>query len=70
MIVYKKFWETLKNKEVSTYELIEKHNINPNTLTRMRSNKFISTRTVNDFCRILECQVSDILEYVPDSMES
>ncbi len=67
MIIYNKFWETLKSKNISTYQLIEKHNINRNTLTRMRNNKHISTRTIDDFCKILNCEVSDIIEFVNEN---
>lgn len=66
MIGYSPFWETLKQKNVSTYALIEKHNINPNTLTRMRTNKYLSMRTIDDLCRILDCKIEDIAEHIPD----
>ena len=66
MISYAPFWETLKNKKVSTYALREYHGINPNTLTRMKGNKYLSMRTVEDLCRILGCDIQDIVQYVPD----
>lgn len=66
MIVYEPFWETLKKKNISTYTLIEKHNINPNTLTRMRANRYLSMRTIDDLCRILNCRIEDIAEHKPD----
>jgi len=65
MIVYEPFWETLKQKNISTYTLIEKHNINPNTLTRMRANRYLSMRTIDDLCKILNCQIEDIAKYKP-----
>jgi len=65
MINYEPFWETLKIKGVSTYTLREKHNINPNTLTRMKGNKYLSMRTIEDLCAILECDIQDIVKYVP-----
>ncbi len=63
MIIHDNFWKTLESKNISTYQLIEKHNINRNTLTRMRQGKYISTRTIDDFCKILNCEVSDIIEF-------
>ncbi|HBC27802.1 MAG TPA: XRE family transcriptional regulator, partial [Ruminococcaceae bacterium] len=50
----------------TTYMLREKYHISPNTLTRMKSNKYLSMRTMEDFCRILDCRLEDIAEYVPD----
>lgn len=66
MINYEPFWATLKRKNVTTYTLREKYNISPNTLTRMKNNKYLSMRTIEDFCRILDCPLEDIAEYVPD----
>lgn len=67
MIVYKPFWETIKIKNISTYALIEKYGINSNTLTRMRANKYLSMRTINDLCEILDCRIEDIAEYIPST---
>ena len=66
MISYRPFWITLKEKEVSTYALRENYGVNPNTLTRMKHNQYLSMRTVEDLCRILDCRVEDIAEYIPD----
>jgi len=66
MISYAPFWETLKRKGISTYALREKCNISPNTLTRMRQNKYLSMRTIEDLCKILNCRIEEIAEYIPD----
>ena len=66
MISYAPFWKTLKRKNVTTYMLREKHNISPNTLTRMKNNMYLSMRTVEDLCKILNCRLEDIAEYIPD----
>ena len=66
MISYSPFWETLKIKGISTYALREKYHISPNTLTRMRSNQYLSMRTIEDLCKILDCKIEDIAEYIPD----
>jgi len=64
MISYQPFWETLKTKGISTYTLREKYGINPNTLTRMKNNKYLSMRTIEDFCKILDCNLEDIATYI------
>ena len=64
MISYAPFWETLKRKGITTYMLREKHNISPNTLTRMKNNKYLSMRTIEDLCKILHCRLEDIAEYI------
>ena len=65
MIVYTPFWETLKASNESTYTLIRKHHISSSTIDKLRRNKPLNTTTLNDLCRILNCRIEDIAEYIP-----
>ena len=64
MISYDPFYETLKKKGISTYKLINQYGISRSLLDRLKHNKPISTVTLDDLCKILDCSVSDILVYV------
>ena len=64
MISYKPFWETLKRKGITTYTLINRYNISSATIDRMKKGNGISTMKIDDFCKILECEVSDIIEFI------
>ena len=65
MISYSPFWVTLRNSPETTYTLIKNHRISSSTIDKLRKNKPINTTTLNDLCRILDCRVEQILEYVP-----
>lgn len=65
MISYRPLWDTLKKKNISTYALINKYNINSSTINRMRNNKNVSTETLNAICFALQCEISDVVEYIP-----
>ena len=65
MIVYERFWITLKQSNQSTYTLITKYHISSSTIDKLRKNKPLTTTTLNDLCRILQCRIEDIMEYVP-----
>lgn len=65
MIVYNPFWATLKNSTESTYSLITKHHLSSSTIDKLRKNKPLNTTTLNDLCRILNCRIENIIEYVP-----
>lgn len=66
MISYAPFWATLRTSSESTYTLIKNHHISSSTIDKLRKNKPLNTTTVNDLCRILECRVEEIMEYVPN----
>lgn len=63
MISYEPFYETLLKKNITEYALIFKHGISANTLHRMKKGAAITTTTLDALCSILDCGVSDILEY-------
>lgn len=67
MVVYTPFWATLKGSGQSTYTLIKDHHISSSTIDKLRNNKPVNTTTINDLCRILQCRVEDIMEYVPSA---
>ena len=66
MISYEPFWRTLKERDMTTYALITRHNISSATIDRIKKGEGITTTKIDDFCRILQCAVSDIIEYIPE----
>lgn len=63
MISYRPLWETLNKKNISTYDLIYKQGISANTVHRMKHGKPVTTKTIDELCIILNCNVSDIIEF-------
>ncbi|MBQ8144681.1 MAG: helix-turn-helix transcriptional regulator [Butyricicoccus sp.] len=66
MISYDPLWETMKQKGITTYQLIKNHNFSRGTLDSLKQGRNISTATLNDLCTILNCPVEKILLYIPD----
>ena len=64
MIVFDRLWQTLKEKNISQYKLIKEYKISTGQLDRLRKNGNVSTYTLNTLCQILNCELSDIAEYV------
>ena len=63
MISYAAFWNTLRQSNESTYTLIKYHHISSSTIDKLRKNKPLNTTTINDLCRILDCDINDIISY-------
>lgn len=66
MISYEPFYKTLREKNISTYKLINTYGVSRSLLDRLKHNKPISTVTLNDLCTFLDCRVEDILIYKKD----
>ncbi|WP_285816091.1 helix-turn-helix domain-containing protein [Thomasclavelia cocleata] len=63
MILFNNLWKVMKEKNISQYKLINEYNISPSQLTRLKRNESVSTNTIDKFCEILDCDLSDIMEY-------
>ena len=64
MISYEPFYNTLFRKGITEYQLIFKQGFSANTLHRMKKGEAISTKTLDALCYALDCNVSDILQFV------
>ena len=63
MIVFDRLWQTMKLRELSTYQLREKCGIDSKTIRRLRANENIETKTLDKLCSVLHCTLDDIAEY-------
>jgi len=66
MIIYDKLWETMKKRDITTYQLREKCGIDSKTVRRLKANDNMETKTLNKICALLGCALEDIAEYVED----
>lgn len=66
MMTYDPFWKIIEKKNITTYALINKHGILPDTIQRLRTGKPITTSTIESLCEVIGCRVEDIVEYVPE----
>lgn len=69
MIDYSPFWQTLKVSNETTYTLINKYHISSATIDKLRKNKPMNTTTLNDLCRIFNCPIQDIIQYIPSDTD-
>ena len=66
MISYARLWETMKARGATTYTLQVKGDISSSTVRRLKAGEAVSTNTLDALCRILDCTLQDIVEYLPD----
>ena len=66
MISFDNLWKTMKKKGITQYALIKIYNISPAQITRLKRNESVSKHTIEVFCKILQCNVEDIMTYIED----
>lgn len=68
MITYEKLWEVLEAKKKNRYWL-RQNGIHANTIQKMAHNSFVSLESIDRICNLLDCDISDILTFTPESKE-
>jgi len=67
VISYKKLWKLLIDKDLKRMDLVSKAGISRSSITKMGHNENVNTEILVKICNALECQLSDIVELVPES---
>ena len=67
MISYEPLWKTMKRKGASTYTLQVKGGVSSSTIRRLKAGESVSTNTLDALCRILQCDIADIIAYIPEA---
>lgn len=65
MISFAPLFRTMKEKNISSYRL-EKLGFSRATYYSIQQGNSISTNTVNQLCKLLKCEVSDIMEFIDE----
>ena len=66
IISYAPLWKTLEKKNITQYQLIHKYNFSTGTLDALRKNKSVTLNTLHDLCSIIDCDISDVVEFIKE----
>ena len=69
MLSFVKLENLLKQKNLNKY-FLRKNGINSTQLDKMLKTGDCGGKTISKICKLLDCQPSDIMEYVPDENDS
>lgn len=67
-ISYKKLFQLMETKGIKKIDL-RKNGLSPTIVDRLIKNSNVNTSTIIELCKILNCQPSDIMEYIPDDKD-
>ena len=65
-VSYNKLWKLLIDKEMKKVDLRDQAGLTTNVLAKLGKNEHVSTQSLEKICRIFECEVGDILEFIPN----
>lgn len=65
-VCYDKLLHMLIDKKMTTTQLKEKAGFSSNIIMRIKQEKYISMDSIERICKIMNCGVDEILEFVDD----
>ena len=70
-ISYNKLLKLLEENNMTSYTITKKFKIvGQATWKKIHEGGHVDTRTIEAFCKLLNCQPGDLIEYVPDEEEN
>ena len=66
IISYKKLWKLLIDRDMKKKDLQKLAGISSASITKLGKNENVNTDILQKICSALECDISDIMEMIPD----
>lgn len=63
---YNKLWKLLIDKKMKKSDLRKNAKISSSTLAKLTNDENVTTDVLAKICNELKCNVSDIMEFIPD----
>ena len=67
MITYKPFLKMLIDRDLKKVDVLNAGIISKGTLNKMNSNGYISLEVIDKLCNHFKCDITDIIEFIPDA---
>jgi len=68
-ISYKKLWKLLIDKDMLKTDLQREAGVSWATITKMSKGETVSTEVLMKVCRVLHCDIGDIVEFIETDSE-
>ena len=66
---YSKLWKVLIDKKMNKSQLKEAAHISTNAVAKLGKNESVSLDTLEKICVALECNIEDIIDFIPSEKE-
>jgi len=68
-VSYKKLFHMMIEKDMTNAQLMQETGFSANIITRLKRNGYISLESIESICRVMNCKVDDILEFVSENKD-
>lgn len=68
-VSYKKLWKLLIDRDMMKKDLAAAADISNYTISKMSKGENVTVEILGRICKALNCQVDDIMEFIPDDKE-
>ncbi|HEY5557522.1 helix-turn-helix transcriptional regulator [Acetobacterium sp.] len=65
-VSYNKLWKILIDKDMKKIDLMKSAKIGTSTLSKLGKNQFVSMEVLVKICKVLDCNIGDIVDFIPD----
>lgn len=65
-VSYKKLFHVMIERDITNVQLQKQAGFSANIITRLKRNNYISLESIESICKVMNCKVDDILEFIPD----
>ena len=66
MISFEPLWNTMKKRNITTYRLIKDYDFSRGMLDKLKHNRNVTLETIEKLCKILDCNIEDVVRYEKD----
>ncbi len=65
-VSYKKLFHILIDRGITNTQLQRMAGYSANITTRLKNDTYVSLESIEKICKVLDCGVDDILEFIPE----
>jgi DNA-binding Xre family transcriptional regulator len=66
MVSYKRLWHLLLDKDLKKKDLVTLAGVSTYTINRLNHGANVTTDVLQKICKALDCNLQDIMEFIPD----
>lgn len=68
MITFAPLWDALQGRDETIYDLEYRYGLNPAEISRLKHDHNFTLRSVDRYCKLLDCELSEVITLVKEQV--